>query len=138
MSVYSVAEIVNRNLVAKRDTDIYRLPADDAKPVFKVKAGKEIGVVVSYVNKSIDKNRQFLYWQFKDQNGKFYYAKHLEGQFDVGNLKEQGAITVIQQTEEKQKKEDPFKYYFSQYGKPILIGIAVTILATTFIKSKKW
>jgi len=138
MAVYSVAEIVNRNLVAKRDTEIYRLPSDDAKPVYTVKAGSPIGIVVSYINKSIDKNRQFLYWQFKDQNDKYYYVRHLEGQFDVGALKEQGAITVAQQSEEKQKETDPFKYYFNQYGKPILIGIAVTILASTFIKSKKW
>jgi hypothetical protein len=137
MSVYSVAEIINRNLVAKQDTEIYRLPDDNAKPVFVVKAGKEIGVVVSYINKSIDKNRQFLYWTFKDQNGKFYYARHMEGQFDVGTLKDQGAKNVIQQTEAQQKKEDPFSYYFATYGKPILIGIAVTFLASTFIKSRK-
>lgn len=137
MSVYSVAEIINRNLVAKRDIEIYRLPDDSAKPVFIVKAGKEIGVVVSYINKSIDKNRQFLYWTFKDQNGKFYYARHMEGQFDVGTLKDQGAKNVIQQTEAQQKKEDPFSYYFATYAKPILIGIAVTFLASTFIKSRK-
>jgi hypothetical protein len=136
MAVYSVAEIINRNLVAKQDTEIYRLPDDNAKPVFVVKAGKEIGVVVSYINKSIDKNRQFLYWQFKDQNGKFYYVRHDEGKFDVGALKQQGAVNVVQQTEEKQKKEDPFGYYFATYGKPILIGIAVTFLASTFIKSR--
>ena len=38
-----------------------------------------------------------MYWQFKDQNGKFYYAEHKTGVFDVQELQQQGALTLQQQ-----------------------------------------
>lgn len=126
MSTYSADQIIGKNLLANKPVNIYRLPDDNAKAVYTAKAGEYVGTVFSYIKPSPEKNRKFLYWQFKDQNNKFFYVRHEEGAFDVKSLKDQGAITVKEQTEgENQNK---FEMYFKKYGVPILAGIAAVYL----------
>lgn len=124
----SATQIIGKQLLAKKKVAIYRLPDDNQKPVFYVEAGNPIGVVYSYLKLDATKNRKFLYWQFMDSNNKPYYVRHEQNSFDLGALKEQGVKTVKQETAENQDKN--FEYYFSEYAKPVLIGIAVTIIAS--------
>ncbi len=129
-ATYSADQIVGKNLIANKAVNILRLPNDAAKPVYTVPAGSTVGVVVSYLKPAADRNRSTLYWMFYDQNNKPYYVKHQIDLFDVKNLKEQGTLTVKDQTD--QNKEKDFHYYISEYAPKILIGVAVIYLAAKY------
>lgn len=124
----SATQIIGKQLLAKKKVAIYRLPDDNQKPVFYVEAGNPIGVVYSYLKLDVTKNRKFLYWMFLDSNKKAYYIRHNENLIDLKSLKEQGVKSVKEETAENQPKN--FEYYFKEYAKPVLIGIAVTIIAS--------
>ena len=135
-TMYSAAEIVGKNLVAQKNVPLYRLPDDKAKAIYTVPAGTSVGIVVSYVKPKTDGTRNFLYWQFKDQNGKYYYVRHEENVFNIKALKEQGTKTVQEQTDEANENKDLFAKYFKQYGIPVLLGIAGLYLAGKVIEKK--
>jgi len=132
MSTYSAEQIIGKTLIANRAVNIYRLPDDKAKSVYTVNAGQLVGVVDSYISPSAQKNRKFLYWQFVDQNGKFFYVRHEEGAFNIKALKDQGALTTAEQNE----NISDFEKYFKKYGIPVLIGIGVLYLGGKYIQSR--
>lgn len=127
----SASQIIGKQLLAKKKVAIYRLPDDSQKPVFYVEPGNPIGIVYSYLKLDPTKNRKFLYWQFMDSNGKPYYTRHAENLIDLKSLKDQGVKSVKQETQENQQKD--FGYYFKEYGKPVLIGIAVTYIGSKLL-----
>lgn len=135
-TIYSASQIVGKNLFAKKAVQLYRLPADNAKAIYTVNAGDPVGVVTSYLAPKTDGTRNSLYWQFKDQNGKYFYARHNENTFDIKALKEQGVKTVEDQTAEDAGNADPFAKYFKKYGIPVLIGAGAIYLLAKVIEKK--
>jgi hypothetical protein len=95
MPTFNAADIIDKTLIAKTQVPLYRFPNDDAAVVYNVSPGQSVGKVESYLLPAA--NRTNLYWQFKDQNGKFYYAEHKTGIFDVQELQQQGALTLQEQ-----------------------------------------
>lgn len=95
MPTFNAADIIGKTLVAKSNVPLYRFADDDAAVVYNVSPGQSVGKVESYLLPAANRNN--LYWQFKDQNGKFYYAEHKQGIFDVQELQQQGALTLQQQ-----------------------------------------
>jgi hypothetical protein len=95
MPTFNAADIIGKTLVAKSNVPLYRFADDDAAVVYNVSPGQSVGKVESYLLPAANRNN--LYWQFKDQNGKFYYAEHKQGIFDVRELAAQGALTLQEQ-----------------------------------------
>ena len=95
MPTFNAADIIGKTLVAKTNIPLYRLPNDNAEVVFNVTPGQSLGVVQSYLLPGT--NRTNLFWQFKDQNNRFYYSEHKQGIYDIDELSNQGALTLQQQ-----------------------------------------
>jgi hypothetical protein len=134
MPTFNAADIIGKTLVAKSQVPLYRLPNDDAEIVYTVSPGQSLGVVQSFLLPG--SNRTNLYWQFKDQNNKFYYSEHKQGIYDIQELFDQGALTLQQQqaaaTEASLSTGDKI---FRLIKNALLIGAGV-YLVNTIIKKK--
>jgi hypothetical protein len=95
MPTFNAGDIIGKTLVAKTNVPLYRLPNDNAEVVFNVTPGQSLGIVQSFLLPGPDRTN--LYWQFKDQNNRFYYSEHKQGIYDVKELANQGALTLQQQ-----------------------------------------
>jgi hypothetical protein len=95
MATFNAADIIGKTLIAKSQVPLYRLPNDNAEIVYTVSPGQSLGIVESFLLPGHDRTN--LYWQFKDQNNKFYYSEHKQGIYDVKELANQGALTLEQQ-----------------------------------------
>ena len=95
MATFNAADIIGKTLIAKSQVPLYRLPNDGAEVIYNVSPGQSLGIVESFLLPGT--NRTNLYWQFKDQNNKFYYSEHKQGIYDVKELANQGALTLEQQ-----------------------------------------
>jgi hypothetical protein len=95
MPTFNAADIIGKTLIAKSQVPLYRLPNDGAEVVYNVSPGQSLGIVESFLLPGPDRTN--LYWQFKDQDNKFYYSEHKQGIYDVKELANQGALTLEQQ-----------------------------------------
>lgn len=134
MATFNAADIIGKTLVAKSQVPLYRLPNDGAEVVYNVSPGQSLGIVESFLLPGT--NRTNLYWQFKDQNNKFYYSEHKQGIYDVKELANQGALTLEQQQaaaiEANLTTSDKI---FRLIKNTLLIGAGV-YLVNTIIKKK--
>lgn len=94
---YSAADIIGKDLYAKRAVPIKRTAYDDAPSPYDVSAGSLVGTVYSYLEPTA--GRSTLYWMFYDSAGVPYYVAHQKGLFDENRLRQQGVLT------EKEKQE---------------------------------
>jgi len=101
---YSVADVMEKTLIAKKDVPVYKWPYDDEKPIGMVKAGQPVGIVKSYQGPDPANKQSVLYWAFYPAsfNGSTYYARHYSDAFSLSSLRQQGVISV----EEKKEQED--------------------------------
>jgi hypothetical protein len=134
MPTFNAADIIGKTLVAKTQIPLLRLPNDNAPTVYTVSPGQSLGIVQSFLLPG--PNRTNLYWQFKDQNNRFYYSEHKQGIYDVKELSDQGALTLQQQqaaaTEASLSTGDKV---FRLIKNALLIGAGV-YLVNTIIKKK--
>lgn len=113
---YNVTDIVGKDLYAKSRVEIKNEPFDDAPAQSYVDPGGWVGNVFSYLD--VAAGRSTVYWMFENA-GRYYYAAHEPGLYDLNKLKEQGVLSE----EEKSTPE------WLRQAKPILIGAALTIIA---------
>ena len=95
MPTFNADQIIGKTLIAKKPIDIYRSGTDGANVVYTVSTGQSIGKVFSYLLPG--SNRNNLYWQYVDSNGRYYYTMHEIGAYDVKDLQDQGALTIQEQ-----------------------------------------
>lgn len=94
----SANQVVGKSLVAAKKVALYRLPQEGAKVIYTASANETVGTVYSYVGG----NGAPLWWMFYDQNQKAYYVKHDPEAFRLSPLKEQGAVNVKEELEQKE------------------------------------
>lgn len=137
MPQYKLKDLINKSIIAKKDTRLYRNAADNAVPYATIKAGSRIGVLYSFVSAKAGRNIDWL--MFYDINNRPYYTPVISGTLDTASLKDQGVKTVEEQTKEQQDKEKKeagmFSFYLEKYI-PYLIGaiIAVPVLKSLIDK----
>lgn len=134
MPNYTADEILGKTLVAKKSTNIVRLPADDATTVYVATPGTTIGTVYSYLLPS--DTRESLYWQFYDQNNRAYYVKHKPGQFDISNLSAQGALTIEEKKEQAAAAAETTSDKIFKYIKNGFLVAAAVYLTKTVIETQ--
>ncbi len=137
--IYSAADIIGNNLVAKNPVKIYRRASDNAAPVYTVAVGNSVGIVYSYLQPNA--NRKGLWWVFLDQNKKQYYTPHSESNFDLNSLNSQGIETIDDQTRRAKEAAEiaakgKFVYYFERYGKVALWAAVGLFIAGKIIDKK--
>ncbi|MEM6377822.1 MAG: hypothetical protein AAF705_06400 [Bacteroidota bacterium] len=96
---YSVADLIGLTLYAKKPVPIRRSAFDSAPVVFTVEPGQPIGVLDSWITASAD--RATLYFQYKDQYGRFFYTPYLEGHY-----KRDVVDAQIKKREEKEQQKN--------------------------------
>lgn len=130
---FNAGDIIRKTLVAKRDIPVYAYPGENREPIGKVKAGSPVGVVFSYFAADPFDNRSTLWWGFEPASnyGKYFYAPHKEGFYDIKVLQEQGVLSL----EEKQQAEEEanmswYEKLIKNYGPAVVL----TILGAAAIK----
>lgn len=103
MPTFSVSQIIGKNLIAASPVALKRQPTDAAPVIFTVLPGQPVGVVDSYLMPKAGRSR--LYWAFIDSTGRPYYSEHRQGLYSLSALKDQGTITVKEQTEQQQEQQ---------------------------------
>lgn len=134
--MYSPASIIDKTLVAAKDLKVYRFPPDKNLPAVEagiVKKGNPVGIVYGFLNPDPVRNRSVLWWQFWPASGlsNYYYVPHLEDDFDLSLLREQGVISVKEEIEEQQRKEEEANktWYEKLFDKavPVVLSVAVGV-----------
>lgn len=141
--IYNAGQVLGKTLIAQRIVDVYNKVPDmtGSKKIAGVKPGLSVGVVDSWVTNSLDKS---IWWQFRNTDGTFYFTKHEPGLYSINALKQQGALSTLEQIEEEKKKQEAAdKPWYAWLGesaeKAITTGaivIGVVIIAKAFITSQ--
>ena len=127
MSTYNAQDIIDKSLTAQTPVQLKRLPSDSAPVVYTVAAGAPVGTVFSYLMPSNDRRR--LYWMFKDEKGKPYYAENSEGRYKISALKAQGVITTEDKTKAEQLANEPIKDTITRTATRLVLIAAAAYVA---------
>ena len=144
MATISLTQLIDKTIVANKDTPIYRYATitlangKKQQPIKVLKKGEVIGVAYSYVDKNSDILLQFK--EPKALGGRSYYMLYKAGSLDVSNLKEQG-VKTDQQIEKEQEDKDLYEkskleYFIKKYGIWILITIVAIPVLKTYVQKK--
>jgi hypothetical protein len=131
--LYDVSQLVGKTLFAEIDVPVYNSVPDKYGVPAKagtVKAGAPVGVVYSWVDANPAENRPTLWWVFENQ-GRYYYAPHAKGMYDLEKLRDQGVLTdeELEQLKAQQNKE-----WWEKALKIALPSIAVIVLGSVALK----
>lgn len=140
MSTYNFDQLIDKTIYTKTDVKLYRLPEDNAKAVFSVKAGQPVGQLYSILNPKAGRSGQWL--MFYDANRRAYYMPVVPNVVNEQELKIQGTKTTEQITKEAQAEQEikdkgAVRYYFEKYFPLILLAFVAVPIAKTLITKKK-
>jgi hypothetical protein len=130
MPTYSAADIIGKNLFAKKTVNLYR-GNDFVNPFLTIPKGAFVGKVESYLNSGA--GRAYLIWQFMDTGNKNYYAKHIPGDLELQEFS--GATSLEQQQQEAEEAAQTTGDKVFSLVQKIAVGGALLFLAVTAIKS---
>ena len=135
-TLYSAGDILDKTLVAKRKLAIYNgVPDASYIPVIvgDIEGGKVVGRVYSYIAADPYKGRAELWWMFwpSTDGGKYYYAPHVEGDFDLRLLEQQG---VLSEEEKKKAEEEKNKPWYEKIMDRALWIIPVAIIGAAAVR----
>jgi len=125
--VFSADSIIGKTLIAAKPVSITRFASDTAPVVFTVSPGQPVGVVDSYLKPGTGRSR--LWWQFRDNTGRFYYSEQVTGNYSLTALKDQGVLTTKEETEKAEAENKPFSLPDFIQKNIYLVVIAAAIVA---------
>lgn len=129
--IFNAADIVNKTLVAQTKVPVYRYPFSTAEILGYVNPGNPVGVVYSFLEPDLSKNRNNLFWMFAPSQGgaSYYYAEQKPGYYSVSALKQQGVIStnekIAQQQKEQEQANQPWYINILKTALPWVAGIAI-------------
>ncbi len=134
--LYNADQVTGRDLYALTPVPLTSDGMDKTKPFAVIPAGDRVGTVESWVGPKAGRKR--LQWMFYDESGRAFFAEHFVGRFDIGTLRDQGALSVIEQIAQEKADREPLKtkiFTFLKWG--VGIGVAA-YLANSFIRSRSY
>lgn len=128
--LYNAADIIDKTLIATKKIPVYKNAVDGAEVAGYVNAGQPVGVVYAWLAANPGMNRSGLWWAFWPVNGMYYYAPHIEGNFSVSALKQQGVISTEEKIKQAQEAENEanktwYDKIISKYWWIPIAGIAI-------------
>lgn len=122
---YSAADIVDKTLIAKKQLAVYDYPDATYPPIGYVAAGQPVGIVYSWVGGGDSTGARDLWWVFyPDGSGRYYYAPHKEGDFDLSALAAQGVVSLEQKQADAEFQNLPVvERYVRKYGPWLLFAV---------------
>jgi len=134
MPTFNAADIIGKTLIAKKQTNILRLPTSNALTVYQANAGETIGVVQSYLLPNNDRNN--IFWSFEDSNGRPYYVEHQQNKFDVKTLQQQGVLTLEEIKQQADAANETIEQKIFRYIKNGFLLAASAYLLKALIDSQ--
>ena len=130
---YTANQILDKQLIAKRDTPIYS-KGNFTTPVATIRAGNPIGKVYSYLKPStLTGGKSAL--MYYTSAGNAYYTLNENNTIDTGFLKDQGTLTVAEETKKAEqdamRENDPVQYYLKKLAIPVLLIVGGIIVVKT-------
>ena len=127
MSLYNLADLLDKTMIAQRKSVSRKLPEDTSTIVDTYDKGDTIGKVFSWVKRGSD-----TWLQFYDSSGKTYYFNlSQKGVIDKGALDEQGVQTVQEKADaEAEANKDTFSRIYDG-----LLNLVLFVLGAWIIKS---
>jgi hypothetical protein len=121
-------QVIGKTLFAKKNVPIKRYPSEASPVVYTAKPGEVVGIVYSWVKG----DGASIWWQFQDQNGKFYYAEQVVGRFSLDALQQQGVKTLEDLKKEQEAAQNPISTTIKDITRPIAIAIAAFFIIKAF------
>lgn len=126
--VYSVAEVIDKTLIAAKDVPVYDYPGKTGKVIGTTKKGYPVGVVYAWIQESPQEGGR-IWWMFWPASNydNYFYTPHEANAFDVDALRQQGVLNV---EERKDAEDDANKEWYERLGEKALeyaIPIALII-----------
>ncbi len=132
--VYSANQILDKTIVAGKDTKIYSGVNGTPTVLGTIKAGQPIGIVFSYLRPEQGGGRSWL--MFETSYNKYFYVPN-EAASATG-LISQGVKTVKEEVKQEEvdklKEESPVEYYLSKYGTKAILIVGGIVIAVAFGK----
>lgn len=122
--LYSINDVLDKTIIANKDTFIYRNANDTAKPIFTAKKGSNIGKVYSWVKPS--EYSSFTWLQFYDNTNRPYYIRTDDAATNY--LKDQGVKDTATVTKEEAAASVSTRDFIAKNLKTIFIIGAVAFL----------
>lgn len=119
MAEFNGDDIIGKTLVANIKVPVNRTAIDSSPVVFTVQPGQVVGVVTAWLKQK--PGRSTLYWEFKDENNRSYYAAHVPGRYSIRSLTNQGVKTTEQKVEEEKRESESLKDTLERNFKKILL-----------------
>lgn len=140
MSTYSYDQLIDKTIYAQKDVKLYRLPEDNAAPIFTVKAGQPVGTLYSVLNPKSGRSGQWL--MFYDSTARAYYMPVTPNTVNESELKKQGAKTTEQITKEAEEAQQiqtkgAVRYYFEKYFPLIILAAVAVPIAKALINKQR-
>lgn len=128
---YTVNQVLDKVLIAEKDVKVYSGAWDNSTVKYVTKAGNMIGHVYSYLLPKAGRSDTWLMLQTGPST--FVYVRNEAGAFDTTALRDQGILTVKEETEkeaeENDRLSDPIAYYAKKLLLPVAIGGALIYVA---------
>jgi hypothetical protein len=119
-SIFPLDQLFDKDLYAKKVLNVRRGASTESPILYKTKPGQYIGKIYSYVQ-----DKEGYIWLMVDApkplSGVVFVRYDIDN-FNIQILKYQGAKTVTQLQEEKQKATEPWYAGLIKTGKIVLIG----------------
>jgi len=136
---YTIKDLLDKPLIAKKATKLYRLPYDSAKHYASVAAGQPLGTLYSWINPNA--NTKYVWFSFYDSKNKPYYVPYKPNLLNSDDLKRQGVKDVETQTKEKKEQEKleskgTFRFYLEKYAPYIIGALFIVPIAKKIIDKK--
>jgi hypothetical protein len=130
MSTYSLSDLIDKTMIAKKDSVSNVLDNSQSEIFANYKKGDTIGKVYSYTKKGGKT------WLMFYENGKaFYFDLTQPNAIDKTVLSEQGVLTVPEKAEaEAEKNKDYFTRIYESIFNIALLAAAVYLINTLIIK----
>lgn len=127
MSSYDVADLLDKNLIASKDSVSRTLPRTEA-PIFReYKKGEIIGKPYSFVERGGG-----VWLQFNRSDGKSHYFDLKQKAIDKNELSLQGVKTLEEKKKEQEEKEKEANKDWFDRLQPLILGV-VALICVFFI-----
>ena len=129
MSDYNLQSLYGFRFTAKQTLNKY---SDTGRNLIgTVKSGEMVGTLYSYVQRNND-----LWLMFYDTYKNPFYVKYIPYSIDAKDLKQQGALTALQELEKQREKEmGAFELFMHKYFFKIMTAFVILIAVAGLSKN---
>lgn len=126
--MYSVAEVIDKTLVAAKDVPVYDYPGSSGKVIGTTKKGYPVGVVYAWIQETPQEGGKvwWMFWPASNYDN-YFYAVHDKDAFDVDALRQQGVLNVQERKEAENDKNKEWYERLAEITLKAIVPVALVI-----------